>query len=101
MTRMQKLMLLALLTGVFGPIASGQTINAASCNASDVQAALNSVTADGTTVNIPAGSCTWTSTVTYNQAFSTVIQGQTVVTFTGTPGTSGYSATATDNTKIN
>jgi hypothetical protein len=100
MTRMKELVFVAILIGVLGPIASAQTINAASCNASDVQAALNSVNSDGTTVNIPAGNCTWTSTVTYNQTFSTVVQGQSVVAFNGTPGTSGYSASASDNTHI-
>jgi hypothetical protein len=42
-----------------------QTITAASCNASDVQAALNSVTTSTTTVNIPAGNCTWNAEVTF------------------------------------
>jgi hypothetical protein len=44
---------------------SGKVINAASCNANDVQAAFNSVTASTTTVNIPAGTCTWTSQVVF------------------------------------
>jgi len=39
------------------------TINAASCNQSAVQAAVNTA-ADGDTVNIPGGTCTWTSGVT-------------------------------------
>jgi hypothetical protein len=43
-----------------------QTINAASCNASAVQTAFNSVTSSTTAVNIPAGTCTWTSQVTLN-----------------------------------
>jgi hypothetical protein len=51
------------------------SIPAKTCNSSDVQAALNSVAADGTTVTIPAGNCTWTTTVTYNQVYSTIIQG--------------------------
>lgn len=37
--------------------------NAATCNASDVQSAVNSA-AEGDTVLIPAGTCTWTSGVT-------------------------------------
>lgn len=45
-------------TGVYA-----QIINAASCSQSDVQTALNSVTATTTTVNIPAGTCTWTATL--------------------------------------
>jgi hypothetical protein len=43
--------------------AEAQTINAASCNASDVQAAFSQVTASTTTVNIPAGTCAWTTQV--------------------------------------
>jgi hypothetical protein len=46
--------------------ANGQTISAASCSASDVQAAFNSVTGSTTTVLIPAGSCTWTTQVSLN-----------------------------------
>jgi len=45
---------------------NAQSINAASCNASDVQTAFNAVTASTTTVNIPAGNCAWTSAVTLN-----------------------------------
>lgn len=54
-----------LLPGIFSS-ANGQTINAASCNASDVQAAFNSVTASTTTVKIPAGTCGWSTQVTLN-----------------------------------
>jgi hypothetical protein len=43
--------------------AKAQTINAASCNTSDVQAAINTAT-EGQTVAIPAGTCTWTAGVT-------------------------------------
>ena len=43
--------------------ANAQTINAASCNASDVQAAFNAITSSTTTINIPAGTCTWTTHV--------------------------------------
>ena len=55
--------------------AQAQTINAASCSESDVATALNSVAADGTTVNIPAGTCAWTTSYTYNQVHSTTILG--------------------------
>jgi hypothetical protein len=83
-----------LSSALFCTALQGQTINAASCNASDVQTALKSVAADGTTVVIPAGNCTWQTTVTYNQVYTTTIQGQT--TCTGTPASS-----CTDNTTIN
>jgi hypothetical protein len=105
MTLRAKCLLLAFFVCVlFSMPARAQTINAASCNASDVQAALNLVAADGTTVVIPAGTCVWATTgasaVTYNQVYSTVIQGQTTVSCTGTAGTSSYTCTATDNTII-
>jgi hypothetical protein len=43
--------------------ARAQTVNAKSCNTSDVQTAINTAT-EGQTVTIPAGSCTWTNGVT-------------------------------------
>jgi len=43
--------------------AKANTYTAASCNTSDVQSAINSA-AEGDTVLIPAGTCTWTSGVT-------------------------------------
>ena len=57
------LLLLSLLTAFCGLEAHAQTINAASCNTSDVQTAINTAT-EGQTVTIPAGTCTWTSGVT-------------------------------------
>ncbi len=59
-----------------------QTIRAASCSQSDVQAALNSVKADGTTVIIPAcpSGIGWSSGASYQQVYSTTIQGQSSVT---------------------
>jgi hypothetical protein len=61
-----------------------QTINAPTCSNTDVQAALNSVRADGAVVNVPAGNCTWSAAVNYTQVFSTTIQGQSNCTGTGT-----------------
>lgn len=51
-------------SALFSAGAKAQTIQAASCNASDVQAALNSVTASTTTVKIPSGTCHWSGQVT-------------------------------------
>ncbi len=51
------------LSVVAAEAARAATINAASCNASDVQGAINSAS-EGDTVTIPAGTCTWTSGVT-------------------------------------
>jgi hypothetical protein len=97
MTGITKCVLHALLLGaLFSTAVEAQTINAASCNASDVQKALNSVSADGATVVVPAGNCTWTTTVTYNQVHSVTVQGQT--TCTGTPASSCTDSTVfTDN----
>ncbi len=69
--------LLALLIGTFYQ-AEAQTINAASCNSADVQAAFNAVTNSTTTVNIPAGTCTWTGSVTL-----TVPSGNTLLSVFG------------------
>jgi len=79
--------------------ATAQTINAASCNQSDVQKAFSSVTASTTTVNIPAGSCTWSSTVTLtvpSGSTALTVQGQTTCTGDGRVGT----LACTDSTNI-
>jgi hypothetical protein len=52
-----------LLNPLFGREAQANTINAVSCNTSDVQTAISSAT-EGDTVIIPAGTCTWTSGIT-------------------------------------
>ena len=52
-----------------------QTLTATSCSNTNVQKALRKVAADGTTVGIPAGTCHWTTSVTFNQVYSTTIQG--------------------------
>jgi len=81
------LLSLVVLLGPAGMrVASAQTVNAQSCSSADVQTALNSVNADGTTVLLPGCSATWTSAVTYNQAFSTIIQGQSTTSGTCAPG---------------
>lgn len=56
---MRKLALLLLL--LCGPV-SGATITAASCSTAHIQTAVDSAVS-GDIVNVPAGSCTWTSTV--------------------------------------
>lgn len=55
-----------ILLGFFGCLLATQVfaqVTANSCNTSDVQTAINSATA-GETVNVPSGTCTWTSGVT-------------------------------------
>ena len=78
-----------LLTAVVKPKAA--TITASSCSASAVQAALNQATA-GSTINIPAGTCTWTTPVSWTAPANVTLMGQT--TCTG----AGQSLTCTDNT---
>jgi hypothetical protein len=82
---------------------------AASCNASDVQDAINAASS-GQTVIIPAGSCAWTtSTVTpavsITSTFPITLAGQTVVTGAGTSSpsandgaTTGYPPSCPSNT---
>jgi hypothetical protein len=50
------------------------TITAASCSASDVQAALNSAAA-GDTINIPAGICGWTTGVSWTAPPNVTVRG--------------------------
>jgi hypothetical protein len=94
MTRSLRGVLLALaLSGLFVSHAGGKTITAASCSANDVATALGSVSADGTTVVIPAcptgvawgaqkaftsgnASVDANGQLTYKQIYSTIIQGQ-------------------------
>ena len=83
--------------------AQSQTITAASCNLTDVQTALNSVTSSTTLVTIPSGTCAWTGGITWTVPSGNTnltIQGSTTVSCTGSPGTSGYSCSATDSTII-
>lgn len=62
MKKVTQYVLFGLLLGaLFGTRVEAQVINAASCNQADVQAAFNAVTASTTTINIPAGTCVWTS----------------------------------------
>jgi hypothetical protein len=48
-------------------VASGNIINALSCSQTDVQAAIN-LSVSGDTVVVPAGSCTWSSTLAITKA---------------------------------
>jgi hypothetical protein len=66
--------------------ARAQVINANSCSQSDVQSALNSVAADGTTVVVPSGSCTWTGNLNFSTAHSFTLQGHSTVTASDTHG---------------
>lgn len=82
--------LFLVLAGSATLAARAQTINAASCNQSDVQKAFSSVTASTKTVNIPAGSCAWSSGVTLavpSGSTGLTVQGQTTCTGDGRTGT--------------
>ncbi len=65
MLRYRILIILLLFAAVFAfsAVAKAATINASSCSRSDVQSAVNSA-GDGDIVQIPNGSCTWTTPVT-------------------------------------
>ncbi len=105
MIRITKWLLLALVSCTFfGAKARAQTINAPSCSSSAVQAALNSVAADGTTVIIPSGSCSWTSAVSYSANFSVSVIGQSAIATTdaqGNPATFNDTTTIIDNVPHN
>jgi uncharacterized repeat protein (TIGR02543 family) len=58
----KKILILALLLGLASGLRA-QIINAASCSQTDVQNALNAVVNTTTTVNIPPGTCHWTTQV--------------------------------------
>jgi hypothetical protein len=69
MTRFKWLFYALLLATLFGKEAKANTVSAASCNVSDVQVAIGSA-AEGDTVLVPAGTCTWTSTVSVNNGIT-------------------------------
>lgn len=87
---------------------SAQSCNASTCTAAstaeaDVLAALPSSgnTNSMVVVNIPAGTSSWTSQLTYtvpSAVTNLTIQGQTTMSCTGTAGTSSYACTPTANT---
>jgi len=75
-TRKIKWLLLAsVLIASYCPNMRAQTINAASCSETDVQNALNKVVADGATVVIPAGTCTWSSVMSYTATHAMTVIG--------------------------
>ena len=89
----------------WGQSCTTATCNAASPNPADVLAALPSSgnTHATVVVNIPSGTGNWTAAAAINYTVpaavtNLTIQGNTTVNCTGTPGTSGYTCTPTDNT---
>jgi hypothetical protein len=73
MTYLGYLWLFLLMTVFVTPVQAA-IVPAASCNAADVQSALNQAT-DGDTVSIPAGTCTWTTAVTWTAPSNVTVQG--------------------------
>jgi Divergent InlB B-repeat domain len=99
------LFLLPLASSAWGQSCTLATCTAASTSESDFLAALPSSSNTHATVvvNIPNGTSGWTSTLSYtipSAVTNLTIQGGTVVTCTGTEGSSGYSCSATDNSII-
>jgi hypothetical protein len=84
-----QLWLVALIVLLLAAPAAADTVNATSCSASAVQAAITSAH-DGDTVNVPAGNCNWGSTtVTIPSAKTLLFTGAGVdaTTITSTSGT--------------
>ncbi len=69
-------------------------INAASCSNADVQTAINSA-AIGDTVTVPAGSCTWSGSVSISGKYIT-LQGAGIDSTTVTGGSLSFSSSATN-----
>lgn len=86
------------LTNAFGQSCSGGTCSANSCSQADVQNAINAAISGGDqTVSIPAGTCTWTSTVSAAPTGPLTIKGQTTCSGSGAPPST---LSCTDSTVI-
>jgi hypothetical protein len=87
----------SLLVALCGPAAQAQSsITAASCSESDVNAVINGpthVAVNGDTINIPSGTCTWTSALSIGLGIAVVGSG------TPNTGTGAFGA-GTTNTVI-
>jgi hypothetical protein len=101
MTRIKGILFTFLLSALAAPSWAQGTYTAASCNLSDVQAAINQELAhpvDGDIISIPAGTCTWTGTTAVSGTFtkSVTVQGAGAISAT----TGGASTTGSDSTVI-
>ena len=88
-----KTILYTVLLGAL-PLWSQGTYTAASCSRSDVNAVINGPThtaIDGDVIQIPAGTCTWTSGIIVSSGVGITIQGS------GTPNTSATSTGASSS----
>jgi hypothetical protein len=75
-------LLFALLVTLTAALSGASTITAASCSAGDVQAALNQASA-GDTVMIPAGTCSWTSPISWDAPANVTVLGAGSLTTVG------------------
>ncbi len=98
MIRMMKsLSCILLFSALFCVEASAQTtIKAASCSESDVQSAIGKATTDSNIVQIPAGTCSWSSQMKISVSNSVTIQGAGAEYATS----GGASTSGTDQTII-
>ena len=84
---MKRLVRLFFVSLCVATAASGAVINATSCSSANVQGAINSAST-GDTVVVPAGNCTWTSTVSVSGKAVT-LQGAGIGVTNITDGNSG------------
>lgn len=77
------ILLVAMVVFTFATPINAQTVAANSCSQTDVQTAVNNA-ARGATVTVPAGSCTWSSTLTLTKGLTLAGAGigKTVITST-------------------
>ncbi len=81
--------------------ARAATINAASCSNTDVQAAINGAAPTGDTIVVPAGSCTWTTTVTISNKGLTLQGGGIGVTNIDDQGAGGAALNVSGLSDVN
>ena len=72
--------------GLYAPAPSAATRSAATCSYADVTSAITA-SAAGDTVNVPAGTCAWSSTATIGIGISVIGAGKNVTNITNNVGT--------------
>lgn len=98
---MRWLLLLLLFVGNAYAACSGSspTWTAANATRTEVAACVTSASS-GDTINVPSGTSTWASDIELPNTKDLTIIGATIVSCSGTAGTTGYSCSATDNTVL-
>ncbi len=74
---------------VLAKISQAATINTASCSYADVSAAITAASS-GDTVTVPAGTCTWSTTVSITKPITLQGAGASSTVITGAVGSSNY-----------